>query len=391
MGNFHSTQAITQATSQFTTQATANGCYGANSANGANGKCITCNDVVNAYKKKNWVYDIRNFEQCNYISPSTSSCYGASTGTCSTCNDVVNAYTKNNWFADTNNFAQCNATPPLKTVDYIKYDSLLLNDGSGKKDLTNDPSTCIKSCLNNPNCRGVNIVNNVGQNEVSTDGYNYQNVPKVTCEYVDNVCYSNAKENNSNSTFYAKKHNLHFENNVPYLLKNNGRCLSVTNSQSGPVLNASDCNDSSKVTPVFFDTVVDTIKVGTDGDVCLKYGNDQIQLQKCNTFDESQKFIYDHVYNTLRPNSDTTKCLVTSKGEDGYKFGIGQCDWQPPPESNTTFENYYKPDPTEDYIEYFENDYSVDMRYYIIYMILLCMIAYLVIVSSSKKSIINNF
>jgi hypothetical protein len=82
-------------------------CYGA-----SNDICETCNDVVNAYKKKNWGYDVNNFIQCKKeqekkVVPSDKSCYGASNGICETCNDVVNAYKKKNWAYDVNNFIQC--------------------------------------------------------------------------------------------------------------------------------------------------------------------------------------------------------------------------------------------------------------------------------------------
>jgi len=294
----------------------------------------------------------------------------------STANKDRNSYTINR----TNSF-----------TDYIQYDNLVLNDGSNNQELTNVPAECVTSCINNPDCRGLNIILNTNENEVSTDGYNYQNVPKVTCEYVSNICYSNTKSENPNSKFFAKKHNLEFENNTPYLLKNNGVCLSVKSDNKGnPTFIGVDCNDSSKVSPVSFDTTADTIQVSTDSGLCLSYTSDAgLKLLKCNIWDQNQKFIYDHVYNTLRPISDTTKCIVTKKttqndGSPLYTFSI-EAFANPSPSNNTTFENYYKPDPLEDYIEYFDNDYSVDMGYYIIYMIFLLMIAYQVIMSSIKK------
>jgi hypothetical protein len=267
------------------------------------------------------------------------------------------------------------------TSDYIKYNNLLLADGSNKQQLTNDQEVCINSCYANPNCRGVNIVKNVGQNEVSADGYNYKTVPKITCEYVDNICYSNSKQENINSTFYAKKNNLQFENGTPFLLKNNGVCLSVKQSGNNQVLGSTKCKNKD-VTPVLFDTEADTIKVGSEGDNCFKYSGEQLQLSKCNTYDTNQKFVYDHVYKTLRPTIDTTKCIVTSGEADSYNFNIGKADCKPAVESKTIFENYYK-NVSNDDIEHFQNkDYSTDMTYYIIYVIALCIIAFLVIVLS---------
>jgi hypothetical protein len=207
-------------------------------------------------------------------------------------------------------------------------------------------------------------------------------MPSATCEYVNNISYSNSKINNPNAKFYAKKNNLVFENNVPYLLNTGNECLSI--QPHGKFLfTSSDCNDSKKTTPVYFNTSTDTIRVGTEGDVCLKYdGLAGPQLQKCNDFDNSQKFIYDHVNKSLRPFNDTTKCMWRDK--NGIR-GFDDCNTTFPDGSNvTTFENYYIPNKDDD-IEYFEQDYTVNMVYYILYMILLIIIFYLVILLSSKK------
>ena len=362
-----------------------NSCYGATNDNG--NICNTCNDVVNAYKSYNWAYDTKNFSQCD-IPSSSSYCYGADgANNCNTCNRVVDAYKRGNYSYDPKYFAQCDAMPPLNAYsDYIKYDNLLLTDGSNKQETTNRPLNCAQECVNDPNCRGVNIIMNTENKDA--DGYDYEDTKKVTCEYVNNICYSNTQTTNPNSTFLAKKYNLHFENNTPYLLKNNGVCLTNATSRGSYV--GWDCN-GAMAQPLLFGKDNDMISLKNDPNRCLATDNDNSSLTfaNCNEWNSSQKFIYDHVYHALRPLSDTTKCVTTTNipQDDGsplYHFGIAPCD-NPTPENNTIFENYYITDPKEDNIEYFENDYSVDMGYYITYMILLCMIAYLVIVSSSKK------
>lgn len=75
-----------------------NSCYGAK-----DGTCNSCDDVVNAYKKRNWAYNKNNFEQCR----KSTSCYGAKDGTCTTCQDVINAYKQRGWAYNKNNFDQC--------------------------------------------------------------------------------------------------------------------------------------------------------------------------------------------------------------------------------------------------------------------------------------------
>lgn len=262
--------------------------------------------------------------------------------------------------------------------NYIKYDNLVLNDGTNAQETVNNENDCINKCSNNPNCQGVNIRKN-NQNQISEDGYNYQNVLPVKCEYINNICYSNTKNKNNDSNFYAKKNNLHLENNTPYLLKNNNICLSVSNNN---IVGGSSCNNIKNPTPVLFDTTHNTIKIGTKGDTCLNFDNNNLNLLKCNTFSPNQKFIYENVYNTLRPYNDTTQCVNAKKLNNGtYKFSTDPCG-QLTTKNETKFENYHNYI-SDDSIEHFKNkDYSTDMTYYIIYITLLCMIAFLVIVSS---------
>jgi hypothetical protein len=270
---------------------------------------------------------------------------------------------------------------------YITYNNLQLNDGTNLQDLTNNGLDCVNKCIKNPNCKGLNILQNTGQQEVTSDGYNYEQTPSVTCEYVSNIAYSNSKVENENSTFYAKKNNLAFEKNTPYLLNTGNECLSVQKNKDGSLnLKGISCNDYDNLTPVYFNTDSDTIKVGEEGNNCLKYYNasamDNNSLQKCNDFDNSQKFIYDHVFKTLRPFNDTSKCLYR---DSNGTYVISDCAINDlAVNKTTTFENYYKPG-KDDFIEYFQQDYSVNMGYYIIYMILLLMICYLVIISSKNK------
>lgn len=282
-----------------------------------------------------------------------------------------------------------NPMEALQGIDsYITYPNLIVDDGTGIQDLTNNASTCINKCKSNPNCRGLNIIENIPQEEVTTDGYNYEQSPSIACEYVSNISYSNSRVENENSTFYAKKNNLAFENNTPYLLNTGNECLSLQKKTDGTLnFKSISCNDYDNVTPVYFNTASDTIKIGQEANNCMKYYNnsamDQNSLQKCNDYDNSQKFIYDHVLKSLRPFNDTTKCLW--RDADGV-YVFSDCN---SPNANvnmsktTTFENYYKPS-QDDYIEYFQKDYTVDLRYYILYVILLFMILYLMIVSSKK-------
>jgi hypothetical protein len=265
--------------------------------------------------------------------------------------------------------------------NYIKYNNLLVNDGTNVQSTVNNPQDCINKCSNNPNCQGVNIKKN-DQPNVSDDGYNYQTVLPIKCEYINNICYSNTKSPNSDSNFYAKKNNSHLETNVPYILKNNDKCLSIDKNN---IIIGSNCNDKKNLMPVTFDTTYNTIKIGSGSDSCLNFDGTKLNLLKCNDFSSGQKFVYENVYNTLRPYDDTTRCVhaknMTSNGNSNYIFSVDPCE-QLIGKNQTTFENYHT-HVLSDSIEQFQNkDYSQDMTYYIIYISLLCIIAFLVIISS---------
>lgn len=280
-------------------------------------------------------------------------------------------------------------TPPnplanLKDLNaYIQYDNLILNDGTNIEELTDTPINCVTKCINNPNCQGLNIIKNVNQEEITADGYNYQILPTATCEYVSNINYSNSKTENPNAKFYAKKNNLAFENNTPYLLDINNECLSLQKNKNGTFgFKTISCNDYTNLTPVYFNTLSDSIKIGKN---CLKYdGQNNPVLAKCNDNDNKQKFIYDHVYKSLRPLSDTTTCLSKSPSGDITFQECNQTVNKPSTTQTTIFKNYYRPD-NDDYIEYFEKDYTIDMMYYFTYVGLLMIIFYLVVVISIKK------
>lgn len=280
-------------------------------------------------------------------------------------------------------YTPSNPIEGLQGIDaYISYPNLVVNDGTYIQDLTNNQLTCINKCNSNPNCKGLNIIKNLPQEEVTIDGYNYEQTPTIACEYVSNIAYSNSLVENENSTFYAKKNNLAFENNTPYLLNTGNECLSLQKMKDGTLdFKSVSCNDYDNLTPVYFNTTSDTVKVGNEGNNCLRYVETDLNLTPCNDYNNDQKFIYDHVFKSLRPFNDTNKCLWRNVNGD-YLFS--DCNLiNSNMSKTTTFENYYKPE-KDDYIEYFEKDYSVDLRYYIIYMVLLLMIFYLVILSSKK-------
>jgi hypothetical protein len=262
--------------------------------------------------------------------------------------------------------------------DYIKYNNLLLDDGTKKTSMSNTGIDCITNCTLEPNCQGVNIIKNEIKSNEDNDGYNYTTKPQFKCQYVNNICYSNTKSENKNGSFFYKKTNSHLESNVPLTLKENNLCLSAKNN----ILDAVNCNNLQDITPVFINTENNSIKVGSEGDYCISHDtNSGINLNKCNTWNSNQKFVYENIYNTLRPYDDTTKCVNIEKINNGtkpqYKFVADSCS-----KSNQSpiinFENYHVEN-----MEHFENyDYSVDMVYYIIYTTMLCMIAILVIFAS---------
>lgn len=293
------------------------------------------------------------------------------------------------WRSEQTEYQNNLAQNPIKNLSgsniYLTYNETLVNDGSQEQELTNNKMNCINKCIGNPNCQGVNIITDTGTSEDVSDGYKYSVLPNITCEYVDNISYSNAVSKNPNSTFYAKKNNLQFENNVPYLLNTGNECLSVQKVNNENInFKGVSCNDYNNLTPIQFNTNSDMLKIDSENNLCLSYNgtNGKLNFANCNDYNTNLKFVYDHVLKTIRPFNNTNICI---QRDSNNNFVYGECDSKLDV-STTTFENYYKPDKNDD-VEYFEQDYTVDLVYYTIYLILLCIIVYLVIMISKKNKL----
>jgi hypothetical protein len=255
--------------------------------------------------------------------------------------------------------------------NYIKHNNIIINDGSNNQETVKNNNICLINCSNDPNCQGVNIIQDNDKNTIN-DGYNYKSKPIIKCEYVNNISYSNSIEKNNNSNFYAKKNNIIYENNTPYLLKINNQCITLNNPSK---IITTSCDN---LTPVFLKN--DSIKDNNNN--CLTVNNNILENNKCNSYNNKQKFAFDNIYKTIRPINDLDMCITKNSNND--EFIISNCDIK---NNILTFENFYKsftPN-TNDFIEHFEHNKSFNLNYYIIYLLLLLIIYYLIIIISSKK------
>lgn len=76
------------------------------------GSCSSCVDIENAFRNANAIdkYDPLKYTQCTdlYKVDNAPSCYGAPYNKqCVTCGDVINAYKAKNWWFDPRSFSHC--------------------------------------------------------------------------------------------------------------------------------------------------------------------------------------------------------------------------------------------------------------------------------------------
>lgn len=248
------------------------------------------------------------------------------------------------------------------TKQLIKYDYLYLDDGSNNEEITNNKNDCFIKCIDDPNCQGLNIISSKLN-------------PNVKCKYLNNICYSNFKKLDSKSIFYKKAFESELENLIPYNIKIAGKNLNEINDK----INISDI----ELTPWVFDKDNSNVKV-ENKDLCLEVNNSSVSLEKCNTYNPKQKLVYENIYNTIRPVNNLFQCIGLNNSNDNLI--VESCGKSL---KNEIFFNTYYNNTNNMDIESKENfsteeDYTLNLTYYTIYMIMLVMILFLVLVISKN-------
>lgn len=245
-----------------------------------------------------------------------------------------------------------------KENSYIKYDYLYLDDGTVNQEITSEPKSCLVKCQNNPDCKGLDIISSKSN-------------PNVKCKYINNICYSNFKKLDSKSNFYKKSNDVELENLIPYNATIAGKNLYVKDND---ILTVSD----TESTPWVYDTDNLNLKV-SNKDLCMVIKDDKVDVTKCNTYSPEQKIVYENIYSTLRPKSKLYNCISLNNSND--KLVILPCGKSL--KNEIIFDTYYNNmDNQENFSADVGNDkdYTLNLTYYTIYMIMLIMILFLVLV-----------
>lgn len=259
-----------------------------------------------------------------------------------------------------------------KNSTFIEHNNVFIDDGTNKQNLTSTPIDCVKQCYDDPNCKGLNIIKNFPDS-------------LYKCSYVENISYSNSKNSDENSKFFSKIEpwNTNGLNYGEYILETNSECMGVDTNFANSLVyldNSNNSNDKNNKCGKIRINKDDTIQLmEPDNNLCLQISDPskstetKIFLYPCNTYNPLQKFIYENVGNSLRPQIDTSLSVTNVDGEMKIK------KYEPDNKTITYFQNYVSLALNSDNIEYFSNN-STPTNYFIIYVIMLILIYTLVII-----------
>lgn len=183
----------------------------------------------------------------------------------------------------------------MKTNEYIEYDKIQIIDGNNKEYNVVEPKTCMIKCENEPNCIGTSIcIKKTDKNKL-----------KVLCEDINNISTMNTQNEDKNCKTFIKKKEM-FEKNTIYIIKINGKYLTIKNNR---LTTSSKIKDAEQVLingkKIIFKKLHDS---------CLYAHDSYVYIIKCNDFDKQQEFVYDDINKTLRLYNDTKYCIIAEDG-----------------------------------------------------------------------------
>ena len=253
---------------------------------------------------------------------------------------------------------------------FIEHNNIKIDDGSNKQDLTSQPLKCVRKCIDDPNCKGLNISKNFPDS-------------LYKCSYVENISDSNSKVIDEDSKFFSKieSWNSNGLGGGEYLAVTNNKCINL-NENSGEIKwidNSDNLNNCGKILLNNDNTLQFT---QPNNNLCLQIPseptiNSKLFVFPCNTWNPQQKFTWDSISSTLRPLSNTSLCV-----KNGDNLVLGTC------ESNSNdqiiFKHFYDGYNLDELENYTNIEYFTDFTQHapIIYITLLIIIYILVIILS---------
>lgn len=189
--------------------------------------------------------------------------------------------------------------------NYVYYDNTLIyNTYKPTRIKTNNINDCISECKY-PTCKGIDIYKPNCNNKIYCD--NNSKLNNFNCDLITDVNKTNLVKHHLNTISIINKSNFNLHNleNHTFNIKtnNNNKCINFDNNNIAKI-HTSCAEFKTNNNNQFF-----TYNNNNNDKKCLSVNGLHVNLTDCDNND-NQSFIYDTIFNTIRPSHNTNMCLT---------------------------------------------------------------------------------
>lgn len=243
--------------------------------------------------------------------------------------------------------------------NFLSYDNVIINNNFKSTNyFSNNKSNCLDNCLKNNNCYGINITNPICDKNNKFNDCVSENLPigidnitpddllKYKCENITNVNTNvNTNINTNVNTNIKTDFNVNVcKNNTANIKKEFANKINndILNNQYYLKINDVYIGISKKLNQIYLIPAKDIssaslFKFNSNGNIietktnkCVQKNGDFLILQDCVYNDDDnneQKFIYENIFNTIRPQSNTSDNNYCLTLHDPNNFFLEKCNY----------------------------------------------------------------
>jgi hypothetical protein len=231
--------------------------------------------------------------------------------------------------------------------NYLQYRQTGINDNPNDKIIyNNDIKVCLNECETSDECDGITISNSKCNknitfsecissfNDIDILNSDPENLYKYKCKFLSNIDDTNQVYFSEEKKSYIKNEyinmlNSKIDTSKYYYLKIDDKYLAISDKQDNILLVSSNSIDKASL-----------FKFNSDGNIielktskCLETNGNYIILTDCDVNLDTQKFIYENKFNSIRPfnssQDDLILCLGLGLQSDnlGNKIELEECNY----------------------------------------------------------------
>lgn len=231
--------------------------------------------------------------------------------------------------------------------NFLQYRQTGINDNPNEKIIyNNDIKVCLNECVSNDECDGITISNpkcnkNItfskcisSFNDIDILNSDPENLYKYKCKFLSNINDTNQVYFSEEKKSYIKNEyinmlNAKIDTSKYYYLKIDDKYLAISDKHDNILLVSSNSIDKASL-----------FKFNSDGNIielktskCLETNGNYIILTDCDVNLDTQKFIYENKFNSIRPfsssqdNSILCMGLGTQSDNLDNKIELEECNY----------------------------------------------------------------